>query len=299
MENYLYFAAADVNTGGSTAAREGLCVPASSYIGADPVSLLITSFFFNSVEGTDGGVIRVNLTHTSGNNKAVIKAFMAAMNANPHSGGFVVMADSDVAGASKDSVYSNVFTGLGVTTVAVTEESTQAVLTATHGAGMIAAVPSSFGAPQTRRWTENGVIVTELKVDLTGLTAHGATGGDAIGLKAGAPNSYLLQNVVADMGIVFRTEMSCIEVPVGCGTLLDIILVLNSSGTLGYTDAAGTTLGIDPAGDWAAGVTKVNEGTPPTANHYYYLTEGTTDGDDSVFTGGQFLIRFYGHPVLA
>ena len=297
MENFLYFAAADVNTGGSTAAREGLCVPASSYIGADPVSLVLTSFFFNSVEGTDGGVIRVNLSHTSGNNKAVIKAFMAAMNANPHSGNFVVMADSDVAGASKDSVYADTFRGLGVTTVAVTEESTQAVLPATHGAGAIGT--SSFGAPQTRRWTENGVIVTELKVDLTGLTAHGATGGDVIGIKAAAPDAYLLQNVVADMGIVFRTEMSCIEVPAGAGTLLDIILVLNASATLGYTDAGGTTLGIDPGGDWAAGVTKVNEGTPPTANHYYYLTEGTTDGDDSVFTGGQFLIRFYGHPVLA
>ena len=296
MENYLYFAAADVNTGGSTAAREGLCVPASSYIGADPVSLLITSFFFNSVEGTDGGVIRVNLTHTSGNNKAVIKAFMAAMNANPHSGGFVVMADSDVAGASKDSVYSNVFTGLGVTTVAITEESTQAVLTATHGAGAIGT--SSFGAPQTRRWTENGVIVTEIKVDLTGLTAHGATANDVIGIKAAAPNAYLIQNTVADMGIIFRTEMSCLELPAGAGSLVDINLVWASSGTLGYSEAGGTTYGIN-GGTSAAGKTVVEEATLPTADHYAYLTEGTTDGDDSVFTAGQFLIRFYGHPVLA
>ena len=296
MENYLYFAAADVNTGGSTAAREGLCVPASSYIGADPVSLLITSFFFNSVEGTDGGVIKVNLTHASGNNKAVIKAFMAAMNANPHSGGFVVMADSDVAGASKDSVYSNVFTGLGVTTVAVTEESTQAVLTATHGAGAIGT--SSFGAPQTRRWTENGVIVTEIKVDLSGLTAHGATANDVIGIKTDAPNAYLIQNTVADMGIIFRTEMSCLELPAGAGTLVDINLVWASSGTLGYTEAGGTTYGIN-GGTSAAGKTVVEEATLPTADHYAYLTEGTTDGDDSVFTAGQFLIRFYGHPVLA
>jgi len=296
MENYLYFAAADVNTGGSTAAREGLCVPASSYIGADPVSLLITSFFFNSVEGTDGGVIRVNLTHASGNNKAVIKAFMATMNANPHSGGFVVMADSDVAGASKDSVYSNVFTGLGVTTVAVTEESTQAVLTATHGAGAIGT--SSFGAPQTRRWTENGVIVTEIKVDLSGLTAHGATANDVIGIKTAAPNAYLIQNTVADMGIIFRTEMSCLELPAGAGSLVDINLVWASSGTLGYTEAGGTTYGIN-GGTSAAGKTVVEEATLPTADHYAYLTEGTTDGDDTVFTAGQFLIRFYGHAVLA
>ena len=297
MENFLYFAAADVNTGGSTAAREGLCVPASSYIGADPVSLVLTSFFFKSVEGTDGGVIRVNLSHTSGNNKAVIKAFMAAMNANPHSGNFVVMADSDVAGSSKDSVYVDTFRGLGVTTVAVTEESTQAVLAATHGAGAIGT--SSFGAPQTRRWTENGVIVTEFKIDLTGLTAHGATAGDAIGLKTDAPNSYLYQQAVADNGVIFKSEMSCLEVPVGAGSLLDIIMVWNSSGTLGYTDAAGTTLGLDPGGNWAAGQTLQTLTANGTDAHYMYLTEGTDDGDDSVFTGGQFLIRLYGHPVLA
>ena len=73
MENYLYFAAADINTGGSTAAREGICVPASSYIGADPISATTTAFYFNGVEGTDRGVTKVLLTHGSAKNKATIK----------------------------------------------------------------------------------------------------------------------------------------------------------------------------------------------------------------------------------
>jgi len=295
MENYLYFAAADVNTGGSTAAREGLCVPASSYIGADPVSLLITSFFFNSVEGTDGGVIRVNLTHASGNNKAVIKAFMATMNANPHSGGFVVMADSDVAGASKDSVYSNVFTGLGVTTVAVTEESTQAVLTATHGAGAIGT--SSFGAPQTRRWTENGAIVTEIKVDITGLHCKGDAADDVIGLATGA--AYLYRNVVADNGVVFKQTVTCLELPTqGTATITtDIDMNWNASAVLAMDGAAGTSelnMATLVAGE-------IFEFDVPalTANDYLYLTEGDGAATTGVYSGGQYIIRLYGHALLA
>ena len=111
MENYLYFAAADINTGGSTAAREGVCVPASSYIGADPLGTTTTAFYFDSVEGSDRGVIKVVLTHGTNKTKATIKGVMAAVNAHPHSGGFVVVADSDVAGTSKSSEYSPIFNG--------------------------------------------------------------------------------------------------------------------------------------------------------------------------------------------
>jgi hypothetical protein len=160
--------------------------------------------------------------------------------------------------------------------------------------------PGAIGdgeAPTLRRWTENGTIVTQMKIDISGLTGEGATGDDVIGLKAGDPIAYLLRNVVATMGVVYRTEMSCIELPVGNNNV-DINLVWNASSTLDYSSAGGTAYGID-GGDWVLGATKVYETAAPTANHYAYLTEGGTDGDDSVFTAGQFLITFYGHPELS
>ena len=297
MENYLYFAAADVNTGGATAAREGVCVPASAYLGADPIGATSTRFMFKSIEGLDEGMTLIDLTHGSGDNKAVIKAFMAAMNSNPGDG-FVVMADSDVAGTSKDAEYSPIFND-GVTTVAISEPKTSAQLAATHGAGAVGT--SSFGAPQTRRWIENGSFVTEIRIDVTGLTAHGATQHDVIGIKSAAPDAYLIQHDVNTMGVIYKTEMWCLEAPAGAGSLNDISIAWNSSGTLGYTEAAGTTYGIDgTSAAWAAGNYLVSGNqAAPTDDHYLYLTEGSTDGYDSVFTSGMFVIRLHGMPVLA
>ena len=56
-----------------------------------------------------------------------------------------------------------------------------AVLTAEHGAG---AIGTAF-APRTYRWSENGHIITEIHVDLTGLACKGDAAKDAIVLAAG------------------------------------------------------------------------------------------------------------------
>tara|TARA_R110002012_G_scaffold209454_1_gene379913 strand:- start:397 stop:1296 length:900 start_codon:yes stop_codon:yes gene_type:complete len=298
MENYLYFAAADVNTGGAETNREGIMVPASKYIGADPVSTTTTKFMFESIEGLDEGLIQVTLTHGTSKNKQCIKAFMAAMNSSPSHGGLVVMADSDVAGTSKSSEYSPAFLG-DVSTVAISDTKTGPYVQRVSGDGLIST--ATFGAPRMRKWIENGVVTTELRFDLTGLTAHGDTANDVIGIKAAAPNAYLIQYNRSTMGTIFKTEMICLETPAGAGTLNDISLAWNTSGTLGYTEAAGTTLGIDgSAAAWATGgyLSSGNQ-AEPTNDHYLYLTEGSTDGDDSVFTAGQFVVRLHGSMPLA
>ena len=296
MENYLYFAKADVNTGGGQTTREGIMIPASKYIGADPVGTTTTKFMFESIEGLDEGQTNIVLTHGTNANKRCIRAFMASMNKAP-STGFVVMADSDVAGASKNAEYSPAFEG-DVSTVAISETKDSSVLAATHGAGAIGT--SGFGAPQTRRWMENGVITTEIKIDVTGLTAHGTTANDVIGIKAGAPNAYLIQYDVNTMGLIFKTEMYCLETPAGAGTLNDINAVWASSGTLGYTEAGGTVYGIDGgSAAWAAGnYLESGNQVAPTDDHFLYLTEDDTDGDDSIFTAGQFVITLHGRASL-
>jgi hypothetical protein len=144
-----------------------------------------------------------------------------------------------------------------------------------------------------------GLITTEIHIDLTGLTGDG-TQNKVIGIKADAPDAYLYRNVVANNGVLFKTEISCIELPAGGGTV-DVNFVWAASATLGYNDAGGTTFGIN-SGTWVAGNTLTSyDGlvsvTSGTANHYLYLTDGDGNGDDSVFTAGQYVIKLYGYKV--
>ena len=144
-----------------------------------------------------------------------------------------------------------------------------------------------------------GLITTEIHIDLTGLTGDG-TQNKVIGIKADAPDAYLYRNVVANNGVLFKTEISCIELPAGGGTV-DVNFVWAASATLGYNDAGGTTYGIN-SGTWVAGNTLTSyDGlvsvTSGTADHYLYLTDGDGNGDDSVFTAGQYVIKLYGYKV--
>ena len=168
---------------------------------------------------------------------------------------------------------------------------TQPVIAAEHGAG---AIGTAF-APRTRRWTENGTIVTQIEIDLTGLGARG-TENDIIGLESGTPPAYIGRNVVATNGIIYRVEMTCLEVPLTGDA--DVILCAGSAGDQGWDAAVTNRIAIcDGTGDWTLGETNVNETTAITANYYYYLTQGAAD--DADYTAGQFLIRFYGHPALS
>ena len=126
--NYLYFAEADVQTGGESN-PEAMLLPADSYLGSNPVSTTTADFFFKSVDGTQATreVIRLTYSTTAngGGYKRVNDAMCAMANAYPHSGGFVVVADSEVttagsAATNKEAIYSDLFRGMGVTTVAIT-----------------------------------------------------------------------------------------------------------------------------------------------------------------------------------
>ena len=126
--NYLYFAEADVQTGGESN-PEAMLLPADSYLGSNPVSTTTADFFFKSVDGTQATREIIRLTYSTtangGGYKRVNDAMSAAANAYPHSGGFVVVADSEVttagsAATNKEAIYSDLFRGMGVTTVAIT-----------------------------------------------------------------------------------------------------------------------------------------------------------------------------------
>ena len=157
-----------------------------------------------------------------------------------------------------------------------------------HGPGAI----GTGVAPVTYRRNENGIIITEIKVDLEGL-ASVATANDVIGLAAGG-NAYIGRNVVATNGIIFMIQQICVETPTGGDN--DVNIVANASGTLAYDGAGGTTYGVN-AGDAVAGQVVQNLVQGLTANHYFYLTAGTGD-TAAAYTAGQFIFRLFGHPVL-
>jgi len=163
------------------------------------------------------------------------------------------------------------------------------VTAAEYGAGVI----GTGATPETSRRTENGTIITETKIDLTGLASIN-TANDVIGLAAGGV-AYIGRNVVANNGIIYKAELICLETPAGGDD--DVNVVAASSGTLEYNGAGGTTYGVN-GGDGAAGQVVANLVQGLTANHYFYLTAGTGDVADT-YTAGMYIFRTYGHALLS
>lgn len=162
------------------------------------------------------------------------------------------------------------------------------LLDAQHGAG---AIGTAF-APRTYRYIDRGDIITEIQIDLTGLDSSGVA-NDVIGLATGGA-AYIGRNVVATHGVIYRVQMTCLEIPLTGDA--DVILVQGSAADEEFDDTVANTAAVcDGTGDWKLGETIVNEGGL-TANYYLYLTQGASD--NNTYSAGQFLIRMFGHPAL-
>ena len=229
---------------------------------------------------TDGGDL--TLTVTGGYNAAADTTITFG-----DAGDFVVFCSIKVG----SSYYWRVVGQEGTTAAVeqVVESLTVEAEAAEHAAGVI----GTGVAPATYRYTLNGTIITEIKIDLQGLTSKN-TANDVIGLAAGGI-AYIGQNVVATNGGIYKMELVCLETPAGGDN--DVNVVVNTSGTLEYDGAGGTTYGVN-GGDAVAGQVVANLVQGLTANHYFYLTAGTGD-TAAAYTAGQFIVRLYGHPVLA
>ena len=111
-KKFLYFAEADVET-----TDEALLVPASAYRGCDPGGTTTTVFYF---EDGQGGAAReaITITHTANKNKEVIDGMVQLMNSGPHSDGFVVAVDMNVAGGDAATI-AEPLQGLGISACAI------------------------------------------------------------------------------------------------------------------------------------------------------------------------------------
>ncbi len=161
---------------------------------------------------------------------------------------------------------------------------------AEHGAGVIGT--SSFGAPRTYRRIVDGIIITQILIDITGLY-EGDTNNDVIGLAAGGI-AYIGRNVIATNGIIYKAELSVIEVPATGHA--DINIVENTTSTLVGNNAGGVDYVSGNSGTLVAGATIQLLTPATTANDYYYMTAGAQTG--ATYTAGQLLFTTWGHKVL-
>jgi|GEM_PF-1324515 len=165
-------------------------------------------------------------------------------------------------------------------------------VTAEHGAGAV----GTGVAPATYRYTRDGVIITDIEIDLDGLKCKGDAAKDAIGLTGAA---YIGRYVTATCGIVFRVELICLEAP-GEGTATitaDIDLGADDEATIAYDGAVDDV--VINTGGIAAGCTYVDDVPALTANDYLYLVEGDTTAATGIYNAGQIIVRLYGHALLA
>ena len=301
MENYLYFAEADVETG-DDGASEALVVPASSFIGADPGNGFTTLRFKNAM-GSQHGMHTITLTHTAGKNKEVMRGVMACVNASPSEGGFVVVANANAAGLTFGTEYNKVFEGLGMSTVAIREDKFGGIIgdkagttdSTSYGEGIIGVGTATV--PRYHRYKQGQDIITTMTMDLTGLTSKNDV-DDIIGLAAGGA-AYFYKRVDSVNGEIYKIEMSCLELPTASsnpGLDIDIVAETNATRIYDY-DASGATAILVSDGSLTQGTTIQSLSGHGEDGSYFYFTTGGAHTGDSVYTGGQLMVKFYGHPI--
>lgn len=136
-----------------------------------------------------------------------------------------------------------------------------------------------------------GIYKTSILIDLTGLGSS-TTDLDVIG--TGASAAHLGQITAALNGTILAVRMTCLELPAGGVT--DIDLYSATVGTAVFDDgiaALTETAVITSGGAWTNGATKGATIVPP-ANDYLYLTCGAA-GVPGTYTAGKYLIELFGY----
>ena len=125
MEKYLYFGSAS----GADATGEAGMYPASRFLGVEPLTATTTGVYFsspmNNVDGGGGAGDLITITHadthaTAGSyhrSKLIAKEIARAINAGPHSDGFVTIIDmmSGVHFGEIDTIKTDASFGVAIT----------------------------------------------------------------------------------------------------------------------------------------------------------------------------------------
>lgn len=137
----------------------------------------------------------------------------------------------------------------------------------------------------------DGVIMTRIIVDLTGLNS-GGTAGDIIGVNATANPCHIGQITQVVNGTVFGGRMTCLEVPAGGDDDLDLYSAVEGTGVEdGAVSSLTETQLVDAGGAWTLGLSKSFGDV--SNNHYLYLVGQETG--NATYTAGRFLIEIFGY----
>lgn len=136
-----------------------------------------------------------------------------------------------------------------------------------------------------------GIITTRIMIDLTGLSSS-TTDLDIIG--QGASAAHIGRVLAAQQGTILTGRMTCLEVPVGGVTDIDLYSATEGTGVFdGGIGALTETALVTSGGAWTIGTVKYFQDTP-VADQYMYLTGGAA-GTAAAYTAGKFLIELFGY----
>jgi len=137
---------------------------------------------------------------------------------------------------------------------------------------------------------QGGIIKTTILMDITGAQSS-TTDLDIIG-DTGV--SYIGQVTAAKNGTLLYGQMTCLETPAGGVTDIDLYSATEATGAFdGGVAALTETALLTKGGAWSGAVTPTIMTALPAADEYLYLTGGAA-GTASAYTGGRFLIEFWG-----
>ena len=156
------------------------------------------------------------------------------------------------------------------------------------GAGITSGSGTVYRSSVTKN---NGLIETKILIDLTGLSSS-TTDLDIIG--TGTSPAHLGQISLARSGTILSGTMTCLEVPAGGVTDIDLYSASEGTGVFdGGVAALTETALITSGGAWTLALTKAI-GQAAATDQYLYLTGGAA-GTAAAYTAGKFLITLHGY----
>lgn len=137
-----------------------------------------------------------------------------------------------------------------------------------------------------------GIYRTTILIDLTGL-ASSTTDLDIIGVST--TPAHIGQITAAQNGTILGGLMTCLEVPTGGVTDIDVYWATEGTGVFDGAVASLTeTVLLTNGGAWTLALQKAFADPVGIANGYIYLTCGAA-GTAATYTAGKFLIELYGY----
>ncbi|CAB4145026.1 hypothetical protein UFOVP891_47 [uncultured Caudovirales phage] len=139
---------------------------------------------------------------------------------------------------------------------------------------------------------DGDIIKTRILIDLTGLGSS-TTDLDIIGV--GTTAAHLGQIKASKNGTILTGRVTCLEVPAGGVTDIDLYCATEGTGAFDDGVAALTeTVLLTNGGAWTLALTKAIADFSASADKYLYLTGGAA-GTAGTYTAGKFLIELEGY----